>query len=112
MLAPPRPPQPLPAPPRPPVRPAPAPPASPLSCLQAEPTAALPAQNARALLFPCPSPLALRNQLPQRRRLLIRAGPHPTRLPRQQMPLALRIALQPINKGLHLPAHRSPLHRP
>src|SRR3954453_9579666 len=64
----PRPPQPLPAPPRPPARPAPIPPASLPSCQQTEPTAALQAQNACALLFPRPSPLALRNQLLQRRR--------------------------------------------
>src|SRR3954451_23631402 len=107
-----RPPQPLPAPPRPPARLAPTPPASAPSCLQTQPTAALPAQNARALLFPSPSPLALRNQLPQRRCLLIPSGLHPSRLARQQLPLALRIALQPLHKGLHPPAHRSPLHRP
>ena len=60
-----------------------------------------------------PEPLlALRNQLPQWRRLVIRAGLHPPRLARQQLSLALRIALQPIHKGLHPPAHRSPLHRP
>src|SRR3954454_11002298 len=84
----------------------------PPSCLQAEPTAALPAQNARALLFPRLSPLALPNQLPQRRRWVIPSGLHPSRLARQQLSLALRIVLQPINKGLHLPPHRSPLHRP
>src|SRR3954470_2231170 len=103
---------PPPAPPRPPTRPAPAPPASSPSCLQAEPTAALSTQNARALLFPRPSPLALRNQLPQRRRLLIPSGLHPPCLARQQLPLALRIALQPLHKDLHPPTHRSPLHRP
>src|SRR4051794_20851932 len=101
-----------PAPPRAPARPASAPPASSLSCLQAEPTAALPDQNTCTLLFPRPSLLALRNQLPQRRRWLIPSGPHPSRLARQQLPLALRIALQPIHKGLHAPAHRSPLHWP
>src|SRR3954468_22712410 len=36
----------------------------------------------------------------------------PPRPPRQQLPLALRITPQPINKGLHAPPHRSPLHRP
>src|SRR4051812_47851756 len=101
-----------PAPPRAPARPASAPSASPLSCLQAEPTAALPDQNTCTLLFPRPSPLTLRNQLPQRRRWLIPSGPHPSRLARQQLPLPFRIALQPIHKGLHAPAHCSPPHRP
>src|SRR4051812_17491537 len=59
------------------------------SCLQAQPTAALPAQNARALLSPRPSPLALRPQLPQRRRWLIPPAPPPSRLSRQQLPFAL-----------------------